>query len=447
MESGRVIEEGGAAVDVRACAESGAGNVKAASTRDSKRAGTDIRDFMAHLAVGILPIIAQDDDSEEGSPYTDSFRFAMLGMMRRLLLAFALFTALAAAQDSDPDELLKRAIDEQQRGDFQTAIRDYKKVLELRPKTVEAKVNLGAALVHVGDFDEAIAMYQSVLPLVSQKNVVLLNLGLAYYKKNDLQSAHDQFQELHAVQPADARVAVLLGDTDLKLGKAADAVVLLEPLETANAQNLDLAYVLGSALIATGRRREGVTRIERVAKESNSADSYMLAGSTLLQLNEFEPARIDLDQAVRLNPKLPGLYSMDGTARDKMGDVKAAEAAFREALRLNPDDFEANLYLGAILLKRRELDESRPYLERAVRINGSSSMAVYEMAMLKSTTGQYESAAQDLEKLVKNDPKWLEPHVELASLYYRLHRPADGAKERQIVDQITAEQQAAGPAK
>jgi tetratricopeptide (TPR) repeat protein len=244
----------------------------------------------------------------------------------------------------------------------------------------------------------------------------------------------------------DARVAVLLGDTDLKLGKAVDAVVLLEPLEAANAQNLDLAYVLGSALIATGRRREGVTRIERVAKESNSADSYMLAGSTLLQLNEFEPARKDLDQAVRLNPKLPGIYSIDGTARDKMGDVKAAEVAFREALRLNPDDFEANLYLGAILLKRRELDESRPYLERAVRINGSSSMAVYEMAMLKSTTGEYESAAQDLEKLVKNDPKWLEPHVELASLYYRLHRPADGAKERQIVDQITAEQQAAGPA-
>ena len=364
-----------------------------------------------------------------------------------LLLEFALLTGLAVAQTVDPDQLLKRAIDEQQRGDFQAAIRDYKKVIELRPKTVEAKVNLGAALVRAGQFDEAIAMYQAVLPMVSQKSPVLLNLALAYYKKNDFQAAHDQFQTLHEAQPMDARVAVLLGDSDLKLGKAVDAVALLEPLEAANEKNLDLAYVLGSALIATGRRREGVTRIERVAKQSNSADSFMLAGSTLLQLNEFEAARRDLDQAVRLAPTLPGLYSLAGTARDKTGDVRAAEAAFREALKLNPDDFDANLYLGAILLKHRDLVESRPYLERAVRLNGSSSMALYEMAMLKSTSGQYESAAEDLEKLVKDDPKWLEPHVELASLYYRLHRPDDGAKERQIVDRITAEQQAAGPAK
>ena len=384
---------------------------------------------------------------QECSPYTDTLRFRYARAMRSAFLILALLSGVAAAQQADPDQLLKRAIEEQQRGDFAAAIRDYKNLIELRPKSVEAKVNLGAALVRVGQFDDAIAMYQSVLPMVSQKTPVLLNLALAYYKKNDFQGAHDQLQPLHEALPADARVAVLLGDSDLKLGKAVDAVALLEPLEAANENNLDLAYVLGSALIATGRRREGITRIEKVAQRSSSADSYMLAGSTLLQLNEFEPARKDLDEAVRLDPKLPGLYSLDGTARDKMGDVKAAEAAFREALKLNPDDFEANLYLGAILLKRRDLEEARPYLERAVRINASSSMALYEMAMLKSTSGQYESAVQDLENLVKNDPKWLEPHVELASLYYRLHRAADGAKERQIVDQITAEQQAAGPAK
>ena len=74
-------------------------------------------------------------------------------------------------------------------------------------------------------------------------------------------------------------------------------------------------------------------------------------------------------------------------------------------------------------------------------------MVRYESAMLKSATGQYEAAAQELEKLVKDDPDWLEPHVELATLYYRLHRPADGAKERQTVERITAEQQAKGPGK
>jgi hypothetical protein len=50
-----------------------------------------------------------------------------------------------------------------------------------------------------------------------------------------------------------------------------------------------------------------------------------------------------------------------------------------------------------------------------------------------------------LELLVKDDPDWLEPHVELAALYDRLRRPEDGAKERQIVDSLSAKQQAQGP--
>jgi len=378
----------------------------------------------------------------------------------RAVLTLILLTLLAAqspAQEPNPDQLLGRAIDAQQRGDYQSAIRDYRKLLELRPNTVEAKVNLGAALAHVGDFDAAIAMYRSALPQlseksnspsnVSQKNAVLLNLALAYYKKGDFESAAEQFDTLHQANPRDVRVAILLGDSDVRLGKPATAVELLEPLEPANAQNLDLEYAYGTALIKVGKRRDGVARIEKVAKAGNSADAYFLAGSTFLDLNEFESARRDLDAALRLDPKLPGVYTLAGTARDKTGDVKEAEAAFRESLKINPDDFDANLYLGAILYKRRDLDDAKPYLDRALRLNPSSSMARYEEAMFESTSGQYEAAAQDLEKLVKDDPTWLEPHVELASLYYRLHRPTDGAKEREIVDKLTADQQAQGPSK
>jgi Flp pilus assembly protein TadD len=363
-------------------------------------------------------------------------------------LFLVLFPAVIAAQEAHPDQLLKQAMDEQQHGDVSAAIRDYRKVLELRPDEVQAKVNLGAALARVGQFDEAIAMYRSVLTSVKDKNPVLLNLALAYYKKGDFEHAREQFAILHDAQPNEVRVVVLLGDSDLRTGRSADALSLLEPLENKYPQNMDFEYVLGSALItAKGRRREGVARLEKVAKADSAADAFMVAGATLLQLNEYEQARQDLEEALKLNPRLPGLYTQVGTARDKTGDVKDAEAAFREALKSNPDDFEANLYLGAILYKRRDIDEARGYLDRALRLKPADSMARYEAAMLKSTSGDYETAARELELLVKDDPDWLEPHVELATLYYRLHRPEDGAKERQVVDGLTAKQQAQGPGK
>lgn len=368
-------------------------------------------------------------------------------VISRTMLIFVLLASMTRAQQANPDQLLSRAIAEQQRGDYPSAIRDYRKVLDLRPSAVEAKVNLGVALAHVGDFDGAIAMYRSALPAVSQKNDVLRNLAFAYLQKKDFANAAEQYEILHKARPNDVGIAILLGYTYVQLGNGTAAVTLLEPLHTANSRNPDFEFTYGSALIKAGRRRDGVDRLENAAKLGNSADAYFLAGSTLLDLNDFEPARRDLDAALRLDPKLPGIYTLAGTARDKTGAVKEAEEAFRQALKINPNDFDANLYMGAILYKRRDLDEAKPYLNKALQLNPTSSMARYEAAMYKSTSGEYEAAAQDLEKLTKDDPTWLEPHIELASLYYRLHRPEDGRKERETVERLTAEQRPKAPDK
>lgn len=350
------------------------------------------------------------------------------------------------AQATTADDLLKAAISEQQQGDYESAIRDYRKLLQLRPDMVEAKVNLGAALSRTGQFDDAIAMYESALPSLSLKAPVILNIGLAYYKKGDFANAHAQFEKVHALQPKNRQAIILLADTKLRLQKPEEAVALMEPLEAQNADDMDFEYVYGSALVGAGKRKkEGAERLEKVAKAASRADAYLLAGINRLQLNDFELARNDLEQALRLNPQLPNIYTLVGTARDKVGDAQNAEPAFREALKIDPDSFEANLYLGAILYKRRDIDEAKTHLDRALKLKPDDPLARYESAMLKSTAGDYQDAAQQLEKLTKDDPDWLDPHVQLASLYYKLHRPEDGAKEREIVDRLTAAQQKRGP--
>ena len=370
----------------------------------------------------------------------------MYPLTMRLIFIFLLCLS-AWAQQENPDQLLKDAIDAQQHGDYESAIKDYRKFLAVRPDNVEAKVNLGAALAHVGQFDDAIAIYESALPALKNKNPVRLNLGLAYYKKGDFAKARDQFAALHQAAPSNVQAAILLADTEIKLGNAESAIPMLEPLEAANSQNADFEYVIGLAMIKAGRGRDGVPRMEKSAQLGNSADAYMLAGATLLDLNEFEPARHDLELALQLEPKLPGLHTLVGMSRDKTGDQKAAEPAFRAALQENPDDFDANLYLGALLYKQRQMEEAKLYLDHAIKLKPDDIMARFESGMLKSTSGDYEAAAKQLEGVVRDNPNWLEPHVQLTSLYYKLHRPADGAKERAIVDRLTAEQQAKGPGK
>ncbi|MBW4038216.1 MAG: tetratricopeptide repeat protein [Acidobacteria bacterium] len=365
--------------------------------------------------------------------------------MRVALLLILFAATLVRAQQGEPDRLIREALLAQQLGDYKTAILDYQRYLKLHPKMVEARANLGAALAHEGRFDEAISEYREALVSAPGNDQIEMNLGLAYYKKGDFADARRVFGEVQKAAPDNSQIAILLGNSEVRLGQGAAAVKMLMPLEAANANNTDFEYVLGSALVQTGDQRAGVERLEKVAEATHDPDAYLLAGYTLLNLHKFTSAKADLEKALTLNPNLPRIYALTGMALDQTGDAAAAEPDFREQLKHTPEDFESNLYLGSILYKKREMDEAKIYLDKAVNLDPTSQMAKYEMAMWESTQGQYADAAANLETVVKAIPDWLEPHVELATVYYKLHRPTEGAQERAIVAKIKALQQSEGP--
>jgi len=240
---------------------------------------------------------------------------------------------------------------------------------------------------------------------------------------------------------------VLLGYTYIKLNKEAEAAALLTPFEAGHESNMDMEYVLGYAMIQSGKATEGLPRMEKVARATRSADAYVIAGSARLSRREFHEARADLDAAVALDPSFPGVQTLAGQARDALGDTEAALPAFQAALRADPRDFTANLYLGTMRLKQRDFESARPLLELALQLQPGVPLARLEMAKLNGMTGRYAEAAATLEDLEKTDPNWLDPHIELAAIYYKLHRPEDGQRERTIVEQIEARQQKEGPPK
>ncbi len=355
--------------------------------------------------------------------------------------AFLLF-AFAGQQQPTPEQLFHDAVAAQGRGDDTIAIRDYRELLKIRPDVVEVRANLGAALAHAGRFDEAIVEYKIALAKAPNNAALRMNLALAYYKKADWPNAASELAFLNQSAPdtVKARIVTLLADCDSRLNKDKEALALLEPLAAAQPDNLDLAWVYGRVLIHAGRGKEGLKQVERVAQQGDSAEAYLLAGQTALDLNEFERAKTDADAAQKINPQLPGLQTLRGRTLVYLGDDAGAKAVLEEALRADPEDFDAHLTLGSILNTQRDLPNARLHLDEAVKLNPTSTLARYELARVERSQGELEKAAHDFETVIKADPKWLLPHVELAPLYFKLKRPQDGQREREIVDHLTAEQ-------
>lgn len=328
----------------------------------------------------------------------------------------------------------------QEKGDLKTAIADFRQAIELKPDLVQAHANLGSALAAAGQLSAAIEEDLQTLVVAPQNEAVRMNLAMAYYQSGDWNHARIEFERIHAQHPTEVNPAILLGYTYNKLNRPADTIALLAPLESRNKDNFQLQYIYAFALIASGKQDDGLPRMERLAREKNSAEAWLIAGSARFYRGEMKIAREDLDAAITINPKLPGLQTMAGQARYAMKDMSAARNAFQAALQADPMDFVANRDLGSMRLIEGDVDDARPLLELALQLQPNDPLTRLEMAKLDDQTGKYTDALPILKDLIRTDPNWLDPHWALAQVYSELSRPEDSKRERGIAHEIEQKQ-------
>jgi tetratricopeptide (TPR) repeat protein len=340
---------------------------------------------------------------------------------------------------------LRHAIELHQSGDWEGAIREYRAYLKESPENVMARSNLGAALSRLGRYEEAIAEYSHALKTDPDNLPVRMNLALAYYKTAQLPKAVEHLSAVVGRQPSNRQAVMLLADCDLQLGEYKKVVGLLEPFEAGAPNDKALIYLLGTAYIRDQQTARGQVLVDRILREGDSAEARLLLGTTKMNAQEFSEALADLKKAVDLNPRLPDVYSYYGLALLATGDTAAASDAFRKELEFNPNDFVSNLQLGVVLKQDQRYDDARTSFERALRVRPGDPAVRYQLATLDLIAGQLDEARAKLEKLTEETPQFIEAHVSLATVYYRLKRKADGDRERELVLKLNAQNQALQP--
>ncbi|MBO0857713.1 MAG: tetratricopeptide repeat protein [Chloracidobacterium sp.] len=357
--------------------------------------------------------------------------------------------AIAQERVDDVEGAFAEAMRLHQSGDIEGAIRGYLAILAKRPELGDVRSNLGAAYARLGRYEDAIAQYKQVLARDQRNQTVRYNLALAYYKAAMFTEAAAEMapliESISKDQAERLSAILILADCLVRLGEYKKTIDLLSPLETTYSDNRAFAYLFGNALISANQIAKGQALIDRVFRGEDSAEARLLIGSILLLADDKQAAVKEFERAIELNPKLPSLHAWYGRALMRLGDGDGAITAFKSELSTNPNDFEANLYLGILLKRDKSLDEAFEYLSRAARLRPRDSYSRFQLASLHAARGKPGEALPLLEAVTKEYPDFIEARVLLASVYYRLNRKADGDRERAIAQKLNAEQQAKEP--
>ncbi len=367
-------------------------------------------------------------------------------MPRWWMLACLLWGCFAQAQDESGQQALSRAVELHQSGHYAEAITEYQVYLRAHPEAAAVRSNLGAALAHEGRYTEAVQEYTQALAAQPTNYGIRFNLALAYYKTGEIKQAVKEFEAVYAIQPVDAperrRLTLLLSECYLRQGEDGHVVALLDPLADTDPNDITLAYLLATALLHQGQDERGALMIERILRNGDTAEAYMLMAFTRMKANDKKGAIEEVDRALALNPNLPEAYSLRGRLAFLAADLDGAEAAFRKALTLDPTAFDSLLWLGTLLRQEGKLQESHSRLEQAMLLQPKDIRVRYQFALMRSDQGGDRRAAALLEALVKDAPEYTEAHRSLSTIYFRLGRMAEARREKKIAEAMDAAIQA-----
>lgn len=150
--------------------------------------------------------------------------------------------------------------------------------------------------------------------------------------------------------------------------------------------------------------------LEQLARSHpDLADVHSALGDLLRQEERYAEAVHALDAAVALMaPDAPGrwyLYYARGICHERLKNWEDAEADFRAALELNPDQPSVLNYLGYSLVeKRTNLDEALDMIKRAVAARPDSGYIVDSLGWVLYRLGRHEEAVAHMEKAVELMP-------------------------------------------
>jgi tetratricopeptide (TPR) repeat protein len=240
-------------------------------------------------------------------------------------------------------------------GRLDDAIAEFKAALRLKPDSVEAHNYLGLLWSHLpARLDDAIAQYQEALRLQPDFVAAHNNLGLAWAQMpGRLNDAIAQFEAALRLQPDYAEAHNNLGlawaQMPGRLNDAAaqfEAALRLQPDYAAAHNNLGLAWAQ-----MPGRMNDAIAQFETALRlQPDSAEAHYNLGNAWLQTpGRLNDAIAQYREALRLKPDFaPGWHNL-GTSWFHLGNLAAAAAAFREEVRLSPNDPAARQALAAAL--------------------------------------------------------------------------------------------------
>jgi tetratricopeptide (TPR) repeat protein len=151
-------------------------------------------------------------------------------------------------------------------------------------------------------------------------------------------------------------------------------------------------------------------------KSLSEADRAFLKGNKLYGEQKFPEAEAAYGEAIGLDPANWAYRLNLGLALKKSAKPEEALAAFRKAAELNPESYSANKETGETLAKAGQFAEAKPFYEKAAGLSPDDPDAQYNLGVCQVNLGESEAALPRFARAVELNPDFADAYYQMATI-------------------------------
>lgn len=227
--------------------------------------------------------------------------------------------------------------------------------------------------------------------------------------RQDFPTALKLLTDLTLENPKDARLLYDRGYTQESMDQIEAAATSYRAAAAADPTFFEPHLALGLLLARAGKMTEAHSELLNAVKLNPSTEPAFKgrAWRALARIDEQDNpalARDELLNALKTSPEQPEDMLMSAELAERLGDLPAAEAAYRDLLKKQSGDPEATAALAQLLVKTKRSSEAEPLLVAAVANEPKDVALSSELANVYAADGKTDQAVSLIEKLRSTQP-------------------------------------------
>lgn len=358
----------------------------------------------------------------------------------QLTAAQGAYKDIAAGDPSDPEAYLRLSEIQRRQGNYEEALATLKKAKELVPDSLEISFNEGLLDDALGRYDEAVQIFEKLVAgsehatgqysdqEKSNRALFLDRLAIIYREQNKTDRAIDAYQKMVQLGGDNEQHAY---DSEIDayrdLHEYDKATQVARDAAAKYPKNRNLQVTLALQLPDSGHADEGIA-LAKAQLDNSSTDLEVYRALTTIYTRQrlWKDASEALSHVNKLSTNKDDLlYAafLEGTLYDREQMFDQAEASFRRALRIDPDNSMALNYLGYMLADHdQKLDEALSMIQKAVQLDPQNYAYLDSLGWAYFKIGNYNLAEVDLRKAVERNSTDPTVHDHLGELYEKTGR-------------------------